>query len=684
MNLLPKSAKEFATKEYWDKFFQKRKDSFEWYGNYDEIKPLLLQYLKPNDHFLIIGCGNSTLSVDLFDDGYENNTSIDISEIVINKMISKYKSNGIRERLKFECMDMMQMKYSNESFNIVIDKGTLDAVCSDADIDIDKMFSEISRVLKYFGRYVCISLLQEHVLERFLHWFINENPNWICRIHRCQQIMRQQQQQQDLDFVNFPVFIVTCLKMKTKLPEPYCELDMNGERKFKKIHNPIGEMPTIIRSLQRMELLKYMIRNGKIDDDNFNIELFDESSNSNDCRYKFYFVQKSIIVRSNNNNIRCSVFIVPQGREHEWMFATGKGRIELLKQCRCDRLIVVFLSRKHHYENMESIKNDLGNKLQEFFPLSSSSEKKIAFLSIGEDIGERTVVWEGNSEFNGQMFVEDVCIDSQMYRRLVFASNHNIIQSEARLMKSKKQGPSSIYRCQQDFLSCDHHQYIAAGLAIINRPFKNQYNLLMIGLGGGCFISFLANNLKSYDDIILHVTVVEIDPLLEQVARKYFDFDRKTRKNVQINIVIDDGLQYLRTKSQENEKFDFIIFDVDSKNLELGVSCPPTEFVENECLNQVQSLLGDEGIFILNLVARNEDLKQEIYERLKCLFNHRFRWKVDEDVNEILFATNIEQLEWLRKDWNSNSRYDYIRKSCFHIDLLAETYRKMCLKLMFC
>ncbi|OTF77963.1 Nup188-like protein [Euroglyphus maynei] len=652
-------------------FFHKRKDSFEWYGNYEEIKTILLQYLKPSDNFLVIGCGNSTLSVDLFDDGYENNTSIDISEIVINKMISKYKSNGIREKLQFECMDIMQMRYANESFNIVLDKGTLDAICSD-NVDIDKIFTQISRVLKYFGRYICVSLLQEHVLEKLLSWF-TANQNWICRI---EMIRRQPNETSNVDVVNFPVFIVTCLKMKTKLPETYVEMGMSGDRKFRKIHD-MSEAATIIKSYQRMEFLKYMVRNGKIDDEDFNIELFDDSNN-NDCRYRFYFVQKCNIIKS-TNLVRCSIFIVPQGREHEWLFSTGKGRMELLSQCRCDRLAVVFLSRKHHYENMENIKNELANQLQGFFPHSS---EKILFLSIGDgDIGERNIVWEGESEFNGQMFVEDVCIDRTMYRRLVFAHNHNIIQSEARLKKQSKQGT---FRCDQNFLSCDHHQYIGAGLAIINRPFKSVYNLLMIGLGGGCFISFLANNLKPSDDIILRVTVVEIDPLLEQVAKEYFDFAQKTASKIPINVIIDDGLHYLRSKSQENEKFDFIIFDVDSKNMELGISCPPPEFVEYECLNQVQSLLTDDGFFILNLVARNEDLKQNIYERLRNLFHHRFRCKVNKDVNEVVFATNVERLEWLRNDWNSNSRYDYIRKSRFHIDLLAETYRQMCSKLSFC
>ena len=38
---------------------------------------------------------------------------------------------------------------------------------------VEKMFSEIDRVLKLGGRYICISLLQPHILEHFVRWFFN-------------------------------------------------------------------------------------------------------------------------------------------------------------------------------------------------------------------------------------------------------------------------------------------------------------------------------------------------------------------------------------------------------------------------------------------------------------------------------------------------------------------------------
>ena len=71
MNLLPKTSHEFAQKEYWNNFFKKRgKKAFEWYGEYPELCGQLHKYAKSKDNILVVGCGNSKLSSDLYDVGY--------------------------------------------------------------------------------------------------------------------------------------------------------------------------------------------------------------------------------------------------------------------------------------------------------------------------------------------------------------------------------------------------------------------------------------------------------------------------------------------------------------------------------------------------------------------------------------------------------------------------------------
>ena len=60
----------------------------------------------------------------------------------------------------------------------MLDKGTLDALFTDNSastlVNIDKMFFEISRVLRVGGRYVCVSLGQEHILDKVVKHFATE------------------------------------------------------------------------------------------------------------------------------------------------------------------------------------------------------------------------------------------------------------------------------------------------------------------------------------------------------------------------------------------------------------------------------------------------------------------------------------------------------------------------------
>lgn len=67
------------------------------------------------------------------------------------------------------------MAFEDGDFTVVIDKGTLDALMVDNSekvvSDVEKMFGEIERVIKLMGRYICISLLQSHILSKVVPFF---------------------------------------------------------------------------------------------------------------------------------------------------------------------------------------------------------------------------------------------------------------------------------------------------------------------------------------------------------------------------------------------------------------------------------------------------------------------------------------------------------------------------------
>lgn len=47
----------------------------------------------------------------------------------------------------------------------------------------EKYLNEINRVLRIGGRYICISLLQEHIIRKLIDYF--PKHNWMFRVVRC-------------------------------------------------------------------------------------------------------------------------------------------------------------------------------------------------------------------------------------------------------------------------------------------------------------------------------------------------------------------------------------------------------------------------------------------------------------------------------------------------------------------
>lgn len=89
-----------------------------------------------------------------FFENFRHITNIDISPVVIEQMRNKVGSK--RPGMVFKQMDALNMTFNNESFTVVLDKGTLDALMpanKEADIQrVKRFFSEIDRVLKMNGR----------------------------------------------------------------------------------------------------------------------------------------------------------------------------------------------------------------------------------------------------------------------------------------------------------------------------------------------------------------------------------------------------------------------------------------------------------------------------------------------------------------------------------------------------
>jgi hypothetical protein len=116
------SASEFAEQQYWDTFFvevrsltsvtrsrplrrlgaltdrhtrtQRGSKPFEWYSAWRQLRPLFRVAVGAGTaapphggRLLVVGCGNSELSAQLYDDGFTNIVNIDFSKVRVLRLL---------------------------------------------------------------------------------------------------------------------------------------------------------------------------------------------------------------------------------------------------------------------------------------------------------------------------------------------------------------------------------------------------------------------------------------------------------------------------------------------------------------------------------------------------------------------------------------------------------------------
>lgn len=619
MSLLPKTKDEFSSKEYWNTFFSKRgTKSFEWYGEYAELCGILHKYIRTNDKILIAGCGNSTISADLYKIGIKDIVNADISEIVIKQMEEKYRESC--PDMKWLKMDLTASSFEDGHFSCVLDKGTLDALMTDDSPQvvelIDKYLSEMNRVLRVGGRYVCISLLQEHIIAHVVSWF--PANGWCVRLCRCEDAEKSQAEEGKF---SFPVFVMVCTKFK-QMPgfKPILELQLQGET-VQRVENP-EQVKDTVRELQQYALLRHNLQSQRIAGENMSVELVDQVSGNT------RFVLHVVDCPKKSNKIKFAVFIVPHGREQEWMFGTTAGREKLAESASASRLVVVHLCRDQTYTSLSAIQDELSAKVMELAPSRLPSNSKVPFLSVGEDLGSRDIRQRGESKFSGAFVVEDVgSSEGIKYRRLIFLNNQNVVQSEAKLImvKDKKKKGNMKLKLDHSYLACEHHLAMIGGLGVMKEPSK----ILLVGLGGGPLATYMHKYITN-----VSLTCVELDPAMVIVAKNWFGFSPDDR----LKVVVEDGLVYINKAADEKLKFKAIMFDVDSKDSSIGLSCPPKAFIDCQFLEKVSDCLSEDGMLIINLVCRDENLRSSIVSDVKKVFPSIVCQQIPEEVNSILFC----------------------------------------------
>lgn len=181
----PEDNKDYLRTDYWDQRYR-QEEQYDWLLTYPALSPVLTPLLLPSHRVLVLGAGNSSLSADLYEAGYQHITNIDISTVVVERMQAQHsdKSNMTCKSHPGLQMDMLSLQFPPHSFDIVLDKATMDVLQVDTEdpwnpqeevLTRCKAYcEEVARVLKEDGCLLQVSFQQPHFRKPLLmQWDLN-------------------------------------------------------------------------------------------------------------------------------------------------------------------------------------------------------------------------------------------------------------------------------------------------------------------------------------------------------------------------------------------------------------------------------------------------------------------------------------------------------------------------------
>ncbi|CAL5017436.1 unnamed protein product [Urochloa decumbens] len=683
---------DFTSRENWDKFFALRGtgDSFEWYAEWPSLRAPLLALLgsraaaaegEADAEILVPACGSSALSEQLYDAGFHRITNVDFSRVVVADMLRRHAR--ARPEMRWRVMDITSMQFVDGSFDVILDKGGLDALMepgAGAKLGT-KYLNEAKRVLKSGGKFVCLTLAESHVLALLLSEF---RFGWETSI---QAIASESSKKSSFQtfmvvLVKGKMGVVQTIKSSLDQSAEYCNMKqanaviraLGNENIIRESYSSGVDVLLSLRDLQLGAIgnLKVIVPGRRRQ------FILGEQETSLYC-YKAVLLDAK--KRTETFVYHCGVFIVPKARAQEWLFASEEGQWHVVESAKAARLVMVFLDSRHVNIDMDIIKKDLSPLVKDLEPGNPEEEAPIPFMMAGDGVKQRDVLQEATSEITGPMVVEDVVYENagegqgsvpeRMFRRLIFGRSSGLVQSEALLIsdphsdetdkknknasatskkrRSQKKRSKNSLRIDHSFLGSSYHSSIISGLSLIASALSaasasgEKVSAAVIGLGAGCFPMFLRGCLPFVD-----IEVVELDPLVAELAKKYFGFS----VDEQLKVHLGDGIKFVEDSVAANHSVSngsasnaikILIIDVDSSDLSSGLSCPPENFVEDPFLQKAKEFLSEGGLFIINLVSRSSSVREMVVSRLKAVFKHLYSLQLEEDINEVLFASPSER-----------------------------------------
>ena len=212
-----------------------------------------------------------------------------------------------------------------------------------------------------------------------------------------------------------------------------------------------------------------------------------------------------------------------------------------------------------------------------------------------------------------------------------------------RVLASGRSFQSATYTAEDAwYVPVFEYYYLYDLMFELGRPVRN---VLMLGGGGYSYPKWLLLNHPQ-----VHIDVVEIDPAVTDLARRYFYLDRLeglfgekgTQEPGSLRLVQDDGRSYL---DQANTRYDAILNDT------FAGAEPPAELASVQAARRAHDLLAPGGAYLSNVIGsldgRDAHYLRSVVRTLEQAFSHVYvvpcmRESSSRPGNNIVVATDSD------------------------------------------
>lgn len=227
-------------------------------------------------------------------------------------------------------------------------------------------------------------------------------------------------------------------------------------------------------------------------------------------------------------------------------------------------------------------------------------------LVVTPETSEAKIVEEKRSLYQNVYIMDEVGLTCMRFRK----KSHNVLSQ------------SCIFNDTPEYLVFDYYKLAMGATFFLEDP----KDMLIIGLGGGVLVN-------RYKEVYpkANITSVEIDDVVAEMARKYFNY---TDEGEQYETHVRDGRVFVKRALRKDKRYDFILLDAFNSDY------IPEHMMTKEYLEEVKGLLKPGGIVMANTFSSSALFHHEsetYHEVFGELYQIHFD---DEKTNRVIVVSN--------------------------------------------